>query len=334
MMLRNPEIKKFMIIQLLVCLVFVLISSLMNAVAGWMVLIVTIILNALFFGFTFLRYRKIKELVMYINRISNGEFRLDVRDNKEGELSILKNEIYKVTEKLTEYNQRLQQEKLYLSQSLADISHQLKTPLTSMIIRCEILNDPDLPQDKRKEFVSQIIVQLERIDWLVSTMLKMSRLDAGVVTMKKMDIYVSDLVEKAKSALIAPMESKEIELVTQFASEDKLKCDFNWTCEAVINILKNCIEHTPQKGRIEIDYSDNPLYHELTIKDNGAGISKKDLPHIFTRFYRGENASAESTGIGLAMAKSIINAQHGNIIVESQKNKGCKFMIRLYKTVV
>jgi signal transduction histidine kinase len=199
---------------------------------------------------------------------------------------------------------------------------------------CEILNDPDLPQDKRKEFVSQIIVQLERIDWLVSTMLKMSRLDAGVVTMKKMDIYVSDLVEKAKSALIAPMESKEIELVTQFASEDKLKCDFNWTCEAVINILKNCIEHTPQKGRIEIDYSDNPLYHELTIKDNGAGISKKDLPHIFTRFYRGENASAESTGIGLAMAKSIINAQHGNIIVESQKNKGCKFMIRLYKTVV
>lgn len=334
MIFRNPEIKKFMLVQTIVCLVLFAISFGINIYAGLMVLVVSVVLNLIFMVLTAHRYGKIKELVMFLTRISNGEYGLDVRDNREGELSILKNEIYKVTEKLTEYTQKLQDEKLYLSQSLADISHQLKTPLTSMIIMCEILNEPDLPQEKRKEFVAQMIFQLERIDWLVSTLLKMSRLDAGVVAMKKEDIYVSDLIEKTMSTLSAPMESKEIEVVTHFDTDAKIKCDFKWTSEAVINILKNCIEHAPHKGVIEIGFFENPLYCELSIKDNGEGISKKDLPHIFTRFYRGENASAESTGIGLAMAKSIINNQHGDIIVESQKHKGSKFMIRLYKTVV
>ena len=334
MFFRNPEIKRYLLIQLMASVALTLISWSVNKHAGICVALTCVALNILFYIYTAIRYRRIKELSSYLTRISNGEYTLDVRDNKEGELSILKSEIYKVTEMLTEYAQKLQKEKLYLSESLADISHQLKTPLTSMIIMCEILNEPDLPIEKREEFVTLINLQLERIGWLVSTLLKISRLDAGVVMMRKERINVSELVVKALTPLWASINSKELTISKNIKPDAAISCDIQWTCEAIINILKNCIEHTPEKGEIEIDYQENPLFYELSLKDNGVGISKKELPHIFTRFYRGENASSDSVGIGLAMARSIIRNQQGDIIVESQKQKGSKFIIRLYKTVV
>jgi len=276
---------------------------------------------------------QIRRLSDYLRRICAGEHSLDIRDNVEGELSILKNEIYKVTLMLSEYNKKLQSEKLRLSEHMADISHQLKTPLTSMMVMVDLLGDEDLPPEKRREFVARLSSQLKRIEWLVSSLLKMARLDAGVVKMKRERVKMHTLIENALRPLLIPMEVKDI-AYTVTGEDEMLTCDVQWTTEAIINILKNCVEHVPEHGRIGIAARDNPLYFEIRISDNGPGISKEDLPHIFTRFYRGKNASPDSVGIGLAMARSIIKEQNGDVTVESREGRGTTFFIRLYKAVV
>lgn len=285
------------------------------------------------FIFTAYRYREIRKLSHYLRRISGGEYSLDIRDNKEGELSILKNEIYKVTLMLLEYNEQLKREKRLLSEQMADISHQLKTPLTSMVVMVDLLRDENLPHEKRREFISRIDAQLERIEWLVSSLLKMSKLDAGVVEMKPSQNSGWVIIEKALDPLLIPMELKDITYSVKGQNET-ITCDLHWTVEALINILKNCIEHTPRGGKIDISINDNPLYSEIIISDSGEGISKEDLPHIFTRFYKGKNASPDSVGIGLAMAKSIIRNQHGDITVESSPGEGSTFFVRLYKSII
>jgi signal transduction histidine kinase len=268
-----------------------------------------------------------------LRRICAGEHSLDIRDNVEGELSILKNEIYKVTLMLSEYNKQLQHEKLRLSEHMADISHQLKTPLTSMMVLADLLGNRGLPPEKRHEFTVRISSQLKRIEWLVSSLLKMARLDAGVIKMKREEVNVRTLIENALKTLLIPMEIKEI--TCSVTGEDKvLICDLQWTTEAIINILKNCIEHTQKHDKIEITAEDNPIYFEIRISDNGPGIAKEDLPHIFTRFYKGKNASPDSVGIGLAMAKSIIKEQNGDITVKSREGSGTTFFIRLYKAAI
>jgi His Kinase A (phosphoacceptor) domain./Histidine kinase-, DNA gyrase B-, and HSP90-like ATPase. len=223
----------------------------------------------------------------YLRRISGGEYSLDIRDNKEGELSILKNEIYKVTLMLLEYNEQLKREKRLLSEQMADISHQLKTPLTSMVVMVDLLRDENLPHEKRREFISRIDAQLERIEWLVSSLLKMSKLDAGVVEMKPSQNSGWVIIEKALDPLLIPMELKDITYSVKGQNET-ITCDLHWTVEALINILKNCIEHTPRGGKIDISINDNPLYSEIIISDSGEGISKEDLPHILPVFTRGK----------------------------------------------
>jgi len=202
-----------------------------------------------------------------------------------------------------------------------------------MMVMADLLRDEKLPEEKRREFTSHIHAQLERIEWLVSSLLKMSKLDAGVLEMNPREISARTLIEKALSPLLISMEIKDISY--SITGEDRvIKCDLQWTAEALINILKNCIEHTPEGGRIDISIQDNPLYSEIKIADNGPGISKEDLPHIFTRFYRGKNASPDSVGIGLAMSLSIIRNQQGDITVESKPGQGSTFFIRLYKSVI
>jgi len=276
---------------------------------------------------------QISRLSNYLRRISSGEYSLDIRDNVEGELSILKSEIYKVTLMLSEYNEQLKQDKLLLSNHMADISHQLKTPLTSMRVMVDLLRDPNLSNEKRQEFTTQINTQLERIEWLVSSLLKMSRLDAGVVSMKKEKIEARRLIENALQPLLIPMELKEINYTIEVKKEI-ITCDIKWTTEALINILKNCMEHTPRGGNIRVEANDNPIYSEIIISDNGTGIQKEDLPHIFTRFYRGKNASSDSVGIGLAMSHSILRIQQGDILVNSKEGQGTTFTVRLYKSIV
>ncbi len=330
---RNREIKILTIILMLLSLILIVAGFLMDVQTGILISITVLLLCMVFFLFTVQRYRHIKKLSEYLRRISQGEYSLDIRDNVEGELSILKSEIYKVTLMLSEYNEQLKQERLVLSEQMADISHQLKTPLTSMMVMIDLLRRENLSEQKRQEFTSHLYAQLERIEWLVSSLLKMSKLDAGVVEMNLQEVPAQTLIEKALNPLLIPMEIKDITYSIE-GENQVLICDLHWTTEAVINVLKNCIEHTPKGGKIEILFKDNPLYSEIQISDNGIGIQKEDLPHIFTRFYRGKNASPDSVGIGLAMSKSILRSQGGDITIKSKPDKGSTFFIRLYKSVV
>ncbi|AUS97026.1 two-component sensor histidine kinase [Clostridium thermosuccinogenes] len=330
---RNGEIRILLVSVSIISAILIAGGFVAGVITGFFVLLSVFLLCLVFFLFTAWRYRHIAKLSQYLRRISAGEYSLDIRDNREGELSILKSEIYKVTLMLSQYNEQLKKEKLLLSSQMADISHQLKTPLTSMMVMADLLRDEKLPEEKRREFTSHIHAQLERIEWLVSSLLKMSKLDAGVLEMNPREISARTLIEKALSPLLISMEIKDISY--SITGEDRvIKCDLQWTAEALINILKNCIEHTPEGGRIDISIQDNPLYSEIKIADNGPGISKEDLPHIFTRFYRGKNASPDSVGIGLAMSLSIIRNQQGDITVESKPGQGSTFFIRLYKSVI
>lgn len=330
---RNKEAKQISLLILLIAVVMTIISFLLNIWAGFMVMITAFLLCSIFNIFTLRRYKNLRNLSEYLRRVSYGDYSMDIRDNKEGELSILKNEIYKVTLMLTEYNELLQHDKVLLSNQMAEISHQLKTPLTSMMMMVDLLQDEKLPVDKRYEFTNLINTQLERIDWLVASLLKMSKLDAGVVKMKKDTIPAPRLIESVLQPFLISMEIKGI---TYGKAVDNLEivCDELWTREALINILKNCIEHTPEGGHISLLVKDNTLYSEIIITDNGTGIKREDLPHIFTRFYKGQNASSDSVGIGLAMSYSIIKNQQGDIQVKSELGKGSRFSVRLYKSII
>ncbi|WP_019537057.1 sensor histidine kinase [Paenibacillus ginsengihumi] len=298
----------------------------------------TLIASGLLIGcslwFTHRRYREIARLSGYLRRISGGDYSLDVRDNEEGELSILKSEIYKVTLRLSEQRSQLQRDKIRLTDAISDISHQLKTPLTSMLMMADLLSDAGLPSAKRAEFTRNLRVQLERIEWLVTSLLKLSKIDAGTVQFKREPLPVGRLIQAALQAVLIPMDVKQQSVSVEGDDSVSFLGDFNWTAEAVINILKNSVEHTPEGGTMAISYSENALFTEIVIADNGPGIPKEDLPYIFNRFYKGKNASEDSVGIGLAMAHSIITSQGGTIEVQSAKGEGTRFRIKFYKQVV
>jgi signal transduction histidine kinase len=280
------------------------------------------------------RYREIAKLSKYLRQISGGDYSLDVRDNQEGELSILKNEIYKVTLMLSEQNSLLQQEKLRLTDAIADISHQLRTPLTSMMVMADLLSDAKLPEAKRTEFTHRIRMQLERIEWLLSSLLKLARIDAGTVVFKKDLILVKELIQRAFEPVLIPMDIKEQTVSITGDDGVSFRGDLNWSTEALINILKNCVEHTPEGGVISVSFAENALFTEIIIADNGGGIPKDDILYIFQRFYKGVNAGEGSIGIGLAMAHSIISAQNGAIEVKSEGNKGTQFKIKFYRQLI
>jgi len=331
---RNREVRQLIVVLAVLSGILTVAGFLAGIATGILVILTVFLMDTAFFYFTRERYRQIGKLSAYLRRIAAGEYSLDVRDNVEGELSILKSEIYKMTTMLSEYNELLKQEKTLLAQQMADISHQLKTPLTSMMVMVDLLKDENLPDEKRQEFTSHIYKQLVRIETLVSSLLKMSKLDAGVADMNLREVPAGKLIENALSPFLILMEIKGI-TYSLSGEEHVIHCDLQWTTEALINILKNSIEHVRNdEGRIEISVSDNPLYTEIKISDNGTGISREDLPHIFTRYYRGKNASPDSVGIGLAMAYSIILSQGGDITVKSVQGEGAEFFVRFYKSVV
>lgn len=311
----------------------VVLAFLTDPIAGVLLLAVSLSLLVLSVIYTRRRYQDITELTGYLRRIAGGDYSLDIRDNTEGELSILKNDIYKVTLILSKQAELLKSEKEQLADALSDISHQLKTPLTSMLVMAELLSKSELEPAKRAEFTKNLKLQLERMEWLLTSLLKLSKLDAGTIEFKKEAISAEALVNHAVKPLLIPMELKEQKLVLEGEHTATFLGDFNWTSEAILNILKNCMEHTGVGGTITVRYSENPLYTELLITDNGSGISKEDLPFIFKRFYRGKNAGAESVGIGLAMAKSIVMSQNGDISVTSRLKEGTRFSIKFYKQV-
>ena len=275
--------------------------------------------------------KEIKRIVKCIKEINKKNYAINIEDNTEDELSILKNEIYKTTVMLKEMAESSKDDKLRLKDSLSDISHQLKTPLTSINIMLDnILDNPNMDADTKEKFIQSIKREVTNISNLATEILKLSKFDANVVRFENKEVLVKDIIKKAISNVEMMAEIKNVEIKVVFHDNVKLVCDLNWQVEAIINILKNCIEHSSENSFINIEVIDNKIYKEIIIKDSGEGIDKKDLLHIFERFYKGKNSSKDSVGIGLALAKKIIEMNNGSISVNSVKGKGTVFTIRYY----
>lgn len=291
----------------------------------------------LFFSIVFFFYlrreKRISEIQSFLFKVLKNDYEINFKDYREDCLSDLKTDLLKVTNKLRTVSEISLQDKKNLERTLSDISHQLRTPLTSLTITNDALMDPKLSEEMRLTFLNQQKEQLKRMDWLIVALLKMSQIDSGTIVFVKKNVEIQKIIEEAFKPLMIPMELKQIHYSIDVPFALMCPLDFHWTVEAIGNLLKNALEHTKEKGKISVIAKDNPMYVEIVIEDNGCGISKEDLAHIFERFYKGKTKS-DSIGIGLNLTKSIIEKQDGTINVESHMGKGTKFIIHFYKVTV
>ena len=274
------------------------------------------------------RCKEIDNITNYLKRINDGFYDLEILDNIEGDLSILKNEVYTTTVSLKSLYAKENEERIKIKDNLADISHQLKTPLTSILLMIDTLLEENVSKEKQKEYLNDIRTQLENINFLIIAMLKLSRFDANVVVFEKRDVVVKDLLFDVLKNVDILRELKNINIHVSGKNDVKFVGDYKWECEAITNILKNGIEYSKDNGEIYINYKDNGMYVSIDIIDCGAGISNEDMKHIFDRFYK-KNNNSNNFGIGLSLAKEIVERDNGTIRVSS--NNGTKFSIRYYK---
>ena len=296
------------------------------------ILIFSIIIIIVFVFYNKRQKNKIKEITNYIEQINNKNYALDIQDNNEDELSVLKNELYKITVMLKEQAENSAKDKINLKNSLEDISHQLKTPLTSITIMLDnILDSPDMDLQTRNEFIKDIYREIANIKFLVQNLLILSKFDANTITFNENEEKLEDIIEEAKQNVASICDLKNIQIILEGKEDAKTTCDLKWQVEALTNILKNCAEHSNNNTKINVLYSENNMYSEIVIKDEGSGIDQKDLKHIFERFYKGKNSDKDSIGIGLSLAKTIIEKDNGFITVDSELGKGTKFNIKYRK---
>lgn len=324
---NNPELRRELYLYGLMALVFLALGLLFPSAAALLGLGAALAGGGLHWAFQHRRYREIAALSRSIDRVLHGQEQL-LEDSAEGELAILRSEIRKMTVQLRESADLLQHDKTELSQALADISHQLRTPLTSMNLTVSLL--PGANEDgQRLRLTRELKRSLERIDWLVETLLKLSKLDAGVVRFEPEPVTAAALTELAVRNLRIPMELREQRLVLAL-DDAALTVDPAWTAEALGNVLKNCVEHTPAGGTLTVAARQTPIFTEITVTDSGPGIDPADLPRLFERFYRGKDASEHSIGIGLALARQIVAAQNGVIQAANKPGGGARFTLRFY----
>lgn len=314
----------------------ILVTVLCAVFSGWIpatsVFVTGFVLLTVFFFYTRKRYKNIEKLNDYLVRVLSDNEDSEILDQEEGELSILKTNIYKTTSTLKFQKELLSDDKKNLAAAIADISHQLKTPLTSMMVMNDLLVD-EQDEEKRSEFLQTQSSQLNRMNWLIQTLLKLSKLDAGTIVLKKEDVSSLELIEEAVKPFGIQFELRNIKFKSDI-SDLVIRCDKNWTVEAIQNIIKNCIEHMDDGGELSVSMVDTNIFTQFTVRDTGCGIAKEDIPHIFERFYKGKNAGKDSVGIGLALSKSIIEGEQGEITVESTEGVGTKFIIKFYKTLI
>lgn len=281
------------------------------------------------------RDKKIKQITKYINEIKNKKYELNIDENSEDELSNLKNELYKITIMLKEESEISKKDKENLKISVEDISHQLKTPLTSITIMLDNLKEnPNMDENTKQKFIFEISKQIDWINWLVISMLKLSKLDANVVQFYDEKINLNKFITEIVKNLEIPIEIKNQNIIINGDNEAAFVGDYKWQQEAVTNIIKNCIEHNKENGTINIKYEENNFFTKISIKDEGIGIEKEDLKHIFERFYKGKNSTENSVGIGLSLSKNIIEKNNGIIFCKSEIGKGTEFIIKYMKKMV
>ena len=276
--------------------------------------------------------RKLLSLTDYITTVQDDLSLPELYDTEEGELGILQSEVYKMVALLREKYSIEKKQKVYMSDMLSDISHQIKTPLTAIQLMTELLEQPVVEDEKRLVYAEKIDIQVTRITWLIRNLLTLSQLEAGVLTMKREELNLSELMRQIHESIDIIAELKGVLVNLQVPENMIIQGDSHWLREALLNIVKNSVEHTGEGGSVSVHAERNTIYTKITIEDNGSGIEEKDLPHIFERFYKAENASSQSVGIGLALAKQIISAHNGTIEVESKQGKGTTFQVKLYHT--
>lgn len=271
-------------------------------------------------------------IIDYLEKINKHNYELKIEENEEGNLSILKNEIYKTAVYLNEQASKSQEEKEKLKVFLSDISHQLKTPLTSINLMIDnILDNNNLSLEEKRKILFQIKHKIKHINSLILILLKLAKFDSNTIDFKRQNNDLLTIINEASMNVSALADLKNIEININSNNNINIYCDYKWEVEALTNIIKNCIEYSLENSKIDIFINDNNLYTKLTIKDYGKGMDKEEIKNIFKRFYKGNNSFNDSIGIGLSLAKNIIEKDNGLISVKSKKNNGTEFIIKYFK---
>lgn len=297
---------------------------------GWAVALCALFSIVFFCYENVTRSRDIRRLSLELDRILHGEEGLSLSHYQEGDLEVLRDELSKMTLRLKEQSEALLFDKKELSKSLADISHQIRTPLTSLHLMTERLRQLSADSPDRKRLIRDMEKMLERIEWLLNSLLKMSKLEAGSIALVPQEINAYALLEKSLLPFQISMELREISVFLSGDRDALILADEAWTLEALENVLKNSIGHTPNGGALYLNVKKTPLFVEIKVTDNGPGISSKDLPHLFERFYRGENALKDSFGIGLSLSQAILTRENAVIRAKNAPPLGASFSIKFY----
>ncbi len=357
-MIRNPELKRSLFAHILLAILAVAIGWLHNIYTAICLLSFSFLYILVHYLFTAKRYQNLKQLSLELDSMLHNNTPIDFKRYQEGELSILESELSKMTLRLSEQAIALANDKQFLADSMADISHQIRSPLTSSNLILSLLMEQELPTDRRRQLLRELTQLLSRIDWLVESLLKMSKMDAGTIIFKCRPVLVPELIRQAAEPLLIPMELREQTLkiisgerqrlatespaakpqgqrneapgINSNADIPQFQGDFSWSTEAILNILKNCMEHTPVGGQIQVFFAQNAIFTEIVIEDNGPGFDQEDLPHLFERFYKGKNSSENSIGIGLALARMIVTQQNGTLKAENRPEGGARFVMKFY----
>ena len=327
-LLQNVEFRRRSLLLLAVSVIACAVGFVIQSACGFLTLVVCLFFLLYYLVTSLRRDRQMEELSQCIDQALYGRDGALLSACQEGELAILQTQLRKLLVKLRQSSVRDQEDKAFLRDSIADISHQLRTPMTSLNLIAAMLPEVGVDSVRQRELQQQLNQLLQRIDWLVDALLNLAKIDAGTAYFRRNTLDAAQVLRQAAEPLEIALEIREITL--QVTGSGSYTGDGAWSAEALGNILKNCMEHVPQGGKILVEISQTPLYTQLCLQDTGPGFAPDDLPHLFERFYKGHNAAANSFGIGLALAQRIISAQPGTIRAKNAPEGGALFTVRFY----
>lgn len=331
---RNKSIRR----QAGVCLLFLIFSGgfafYFDKEAGITVFIAGGVWCVIQGVFAIKRYKEIQLLSYQMDEILHTGKGLELRHFQEGDVEILRDELQKMILRLEEQTELLKKDKTALADALADISHQIRTPLTTLNLLMERLKKSSIDFCARQGLLREAEQMLDRIQWLVTSLLRLSKLDAGAIILKPQKILLAPFLHEVMQPFEVSMDVHEQNLEIHGPENTEIWGDYSWTMEAIGNVIKNSLEYTPQGGRLLIEWEENPLFTEITITDSGKGIPKEDIPHLFERFYKGKNAGNQSFGIGLSLSRAILSRENAVIYGDNAPPMGARFTIRFYRSAV
>lgn len=331
---RNKNVRNQFILSLFFLVFTGIIAFVFDRKAGIFVLLSGTGLCILQIVFAEKRYKEIRLLSQQLDEILHEGGSMELRHFREGDVEILRDELQKMLLRLEEQTELLEKEKMSLADSLADISHQIRTPLTTLNLLVERLKKNTGDISSRQSLLREAEQMLDRIQWLVTSLLRLSKLDAGAIVLKPQTILLSSFFREVMKPFDVAMDVRGQSLEIRGDGSTEVQGDYNWTMEAIGNVIKNSLEYTPEGGLLLIEWTENPLFTEIKITDSGKGIPKEDIPHLFERFYRGKNAGNHSFGIGLSLSRAILSQENAVIYGQNVSPLGAQFVIRFYKTVV